>query len=157
VTESESNPKIAGEPVLGDTAEGRSQIEVLIRGHRLSPSAWPFTESALGRSVAPRQSLSHKTSRGQAHHARNTGLQGFPLCGDHSGWRRAYAHVTWAPLTRQKPKSCQERRLSGRCTRRAFSWKSEPRRELKQTDVGVREQKAAITNQAARSNSNPGE
>ena len=31
MTESESDPKIAGEPVLGDTAEDRSQIAALIR------------------------------------------------------------------------------------------------------------------------------
>jgi transposase-like protein len=60
VTESESYRKIAGEPVLGDTAEGRSQIEALIREDTdFLPRHGPFTESALGRSVAPRQSLSH--------------------------------------------------------------------------------------------------
>jgi hypothetical protein len=47
VTESESYRKIAGEPVLGDTAEGRSQIEALIREDTdFLPRHGPFTESA---------------------------------------------------------------------------------------------------------------
>jgi hypothetical protein len=47
--------KIAGEPILGDTAEGRSQIEALIREDTdFLPRHGPFTESALGRSEAPR-------------------------------------------------------------------------------------------------------
>ena len=88
MTESKSDPKIAGEPVLGDTAEGRSQIEALIREDTdFLPRHGPFTESALGRSVAPRQSLSLSHIVEQDHRAvkRITrpiqGFKDFPCAG----------------------------------------------------------------------------
>jgi hypothetical protein len=44
-------------------------------------------------------------SRGQAHHATDTRLQGLPLCANHSKWRRAYAHDPQRADARRRERS----------------------------------------------------
>src|ERR1035441_8980756 len=53
----------------------------------------------------PQQHCRARPSRGQAHHAPDTRLQGLPLCEDHSGWRRAYAHDPQRADVRRRERS----------------------------------------------------
>src|ERR1700674_1542972 len=53
----------------------------------------------------PQQHCRAGPSRGQAHHAPDTRLQGLPLCADHSGWRRAYAHDPQRADARRRERS----------------------------------------------------
>src|SRR5664280_1597413 len=53
----------------------------------------------------PQQHCRARPSRGQAHHARDTRLQGLSLCANHFGWRRAYAHDPQRADARRRERS----------------------------------------------------
>src|SRR5664279_1973275 len=53
----------------------------------------------------PQQHCRARPSRDQAHHAPDPRLQGFSLCADHSGWRRAYAHDPQRADARRRERS----------------------------------------------------
>src|SRR5664280_1629421 len=53
----------------------------------------------------PQQHCRAGPSRGQAHHAPDTRLQGLSLCANHFGWRRAYAHDPQRADARRRERS----------------------------------------------------
>src|ERR1017187_2782264 len=66
----------------------------------------------------PQQHCRAGPSRGQAHHAPDTRLQGLSLCANHFGWRRAYAHDPQRADARRRERSVRSSTIlhAGRVT-----------------------------------------